>query len=94
MTMPKKDRGTTRSGKLVTDDCVDELAQRAEGDFDVDEIIRRRGGRRPMGSAAVTVASVRLDPEPGRALRDRAQRNGRTNSDVIHEALRDDREAG
>ena len=92
--MPKKSLGTTRSGAPLTDDFVDELAQRAERDFDVDEIIRRRGGRFPMGSAAAAVESVRLDPEPGRALRDRAPRDGPTNSDVIHEALRDDLEAG
>jgi Ribbon-helix-helix protein, copG family len=94
MTMPKANHGTTRSGKPITDDYVEELAKRAEGDFDVDEIIRRRGGRPPMGSAAATVESVRLDPELSQALRDRAQHDGRTNSDVIREALRDYLKAG
>jgi hypothetical protein len=94
MTMPKKNHGTTRSGKPITDDYIEDLATRAEGDFDVDEIIRRRGGRPPMGSAAATVESVRLDPELSQALRDRAQHDGRTNSDVIREALRDYLKAG
>jgi predicted DNA-binding protein len=42
-----------------------------------------------MGSAAATVESVRLDPELSEALRTRAKDEGRTNSDVIREALRD-----
>jgi Ribbon-helix-helix protein, copG family len=94
MTMPKKDYGTTRSGKPITDEYIEELAKRAEGDVDVDEIIRRRGGRPPMGSAAATVESVRLDPELSSALRERAQHDGRTNSDVIRDALRDYLKAG
>ena len=86
--MTKKTRGRTRSGKSITDDVVDELASRAEEGFDVDEMIRRRGGRPPMGSAASSVESVRLDPELSEALRDRADREGRTSSDIIREALR------
>lgn len=86
--MAKKIRGRTRSGKSITDDVVDELASRAEEGFDVDEMIRRRGGRPPMGSAASSVESVRLDPELSEALRHRADREGRTSSDIIREALR------
>ena len=86
--MAKKTHGRTRSGKPITDGLVDELAARAEKGFDVDEMIRRRGGRPPMGSAASSVESVRLDPELSEALRDRADREGRTNSDIIREALR------
>ncbi|HEX9683924.1 MAG TPA: CopG family transcriptional regulator [Acidimicrobiales bacterium] len=80
--------GTTRSGKKITNEVVEELARKAEEGYDPDEIIRRRGGRPPMGSAAAAVESVRLDPDLGRALRDRAEQDGRTNSDVIREALR------
>ena len=87
--MTDKNQGTTRSGKPITDDLVDELSRKAEEGFDVDEITRRRGGRPPMGSAAATVESVRLDPELSAALRTRAMDEGRTNSDVIREALRD-----
>ena len=86
--MTKKTHGRTRSGKAITDGHVGGLAARAEEGFDVDEIIRRRGGRPPMGSAASSVESVRLDPELSKALRDRADRDGRTSSDVIREALR------
>ncbi len=92
--MTDKNQGTTRSGKPITDELVEQLNQTAEEGFDVDEIVRRRGGRPPMGSAAATVESVRLDPELSAALRSRAQAEGRTSSDVIREALRDYLRAG
>lgn len=41
-----------------------------------------------MGSAAAAVESVRLDPELNQALRERAEKEGRTNSDLIRDALR------
>jgi len=41
-----------------------------------------------MGSAAASVESVRLDPELSQALRERADEEGRTNSDLIRDALR------
>jgi hypothetical protein len=88
MIMTKKDHGHTRSGKPITDELIEELATKAEAGFDVDEILRRRGGRPPMGSAAAAVESVRLDPELSRALRERAEREGRTNSELIRDALR------
>ena len=61
---------------------------RPEEGFEVEEILRRRGGRPSMGSAPASVESVRLDPELSEALRERADREGRTNSDLIRDALR------
>ena len=86
--MPKKTYGKTKSGRPITDELVAELADKAEAGYDVDEMLRRRGGRPPMGSSAASVESVRLDPELSEALRQQAQKEGRTNSDVIREALR------
>jgi Ribbon-helix-helix protein, copG family len=86
--MAKKDYGRTRGGKPITDELVEELARKAEEGFDVEQILRRRGGRPPMGSAAAAVESVRLDPELHDALRERAEREGRTNSDLIRDAIR------
>lgn len=86
--MPKKEYGKTKSGRAITDELVAELADKAEAGYDVDEMLRRRGGRPPMGSSAASVESVRLDPELSEALRRQAQKEGRTNSDVIREALR------
>ena len=86
--MAKQNYGRTRSGEPITDELVGKLGAKAEEGFDVDEILRRRGGRPAMGSSAASVESVRLDPELSEALRERADREGRTNSDVIRDALR------
>lgn len=86
--MAKNDYGRARDGQPISDELVEERARKAEAGFDVDEILRRRGGRPPMGSAAASVESVRLDPELHDALRERAEQEGRTNSDLIRDALR------
>lgn len=86
--MSAKDHGRTRSGKPITDELLHKLTDDAEEGFDVDEILRRRGGRPAMGSAPASVESVRLSPELSEALHERAEREGRTNSDLIREALR------
>jgi hypothetical protein len=86
---PRSHDARRKPGDCPIDEIVEELAEKAEAGYDVDEILRRRGGRPPMGTAAASVESVRLDPELSEALREQAQREGRTNSDVIREALRD-----
>ena len=86
--MPKKTYGKTKSGVEITDELVESLAAKAEAGFDVDEILRRRGGRPPLGSAAARVESVRLDPELQQALLDRATKDHETTSSVIRKALR------
>jgi CRISPR-associated endonuclease/helicase Cas3 len=88
MRMAEKDYGHTISGKVITDELLAKLTAEAEEGFDVEEIRRRRGGRPAMGSAPASVESVRLDPELSEALRERADREGRTNSDLIRDALR------
>jgi hypothetical protein len=86
--MAEKNYGRTRSGKPLSGELVESLTKKAEEGFDVDEILRRRGGRPPMGASAASVESVRLDPELRQALRDQAEREGRTNSELIRDALR------
>ena len=76
----------TTSGIPVTDAMVDRLAAEAETGYDI-ETLRRRGGRRPLGSAAATVVPVRLDPELRAALNRRAEADNTTASDVIRQAL-------
>ena len=89
MTMAKKKTyGRTASGKPITDELVDQLADKAEAGYDIEETLRRRGGRPPMGSAAASVESVRLDPELREALAERAARDHETTSSVIRKALR------
>ena len=86
--MAKKTHGRTASGEPITDELVKKLAGKAEAGYDVDETLRRRGGRPPLGSAPATVESVRLDPELRDALADRAQRDRESTSAVIRKALR------
>jgi hypothetical protein len=88
MNMAKKTYGKTKSGLEITDELVERLAAKAEAGYDVDEILRRRGGRPPLGSAAARVESVRLDPELQEALADRAAKDHETTSSVIRKALR------
>ena len=88
MIMAKKSYGKTKSGVEITDELVERLAAKAEAGYDVDEILRRRGGRPPLGSAAARVESVRLDPELQQALVDRAAKDHETTSSVIRKALR------
>jgi len=78
----------TSKGRPVTDDQIDTLAREAEPGYDVDAVLRRSGGRRPMGSAAARVVPVRLDPELEDALRARAEIDHASTSEVIRQALR------
>ena len=91
----KKVYGHTKSGTPITDDLVDQLAHEAEGGYDVDEIVARRGrrGRPRLGAAPSTVESVRLDPEMKERLLRRAEEEGVPVSEVIREALRHHLEA-
>jgi hypothetical protein len=84
----KKTHGKTASGVPITDGLVSKLAQQAEVGYDVEQTIRRRGGRPLIGSAAASVESVRLEPELRQALASRAERDQETTSSVIRKALR------
>lgn len=86
--MGKKTYGRTASGVEITDDLVEKLAKKAESGYDADEMLRRRAGRPPLGSAAASVESVRLDPELQQALASRAERDHESTSAVIRKALR------
>ena len=88
MTKAKKTYGRTASGVPITDDLVGKLGAKAEEGYDVEETLRRRGGRPPIGSSAANVESVRLDPELSQALAQRASRDRETTSAVIRKALR------
>jgi hypothetical protein len=86
--MAKKTHGRTASGAPITDELVSKLAKKAEAGYDVEQRLRRRGGRPLIGSAAASVESVRLEPEFRKALASRAKRDHETTSSVIRKALR------
>jgi hypothetical protein len=88
MMSDKETRGKTAGGVPVTDELIKRLAAKAEAGFDVEETLRRRRGRPPIGSGPTKVESVRLDPELRLALSERAQRDQEGTSSVIRKALR------
>ncbi len=80
--------GTTADGTPITDEMVEAMADEAERGYDVEEIDRRRrGGRPPLGSAASSVESVRLDPELKRDLLLRAAEERISVSEAIRRAI-------
>ncbi len=85
--MADRNYGKTARGAPITDELVEKLAKEAEEGFDVEQILRRRRGRPPIGASAASVESVRLDPELRAALQDRAQLESATVSSLIREAL-------
>jgi predicted HicB family RNase H-like nuclease len=86
--MPKT-HGRKKGGALITDKMIEGMADEAEHGYNVDEILRKRqGGRPPIGSAAASVESVRLDPELKRDLLLRAAKEGVSLSELIRRALR------
>ena len=87
--MAKKAYGKAASGREITEELVEELAGKAEAGYDVEETLRRRGGRPPIGSGPASVESVRLEPELREALVERASRDHETTSSVIRKALRE-----
>ena len=82
--------GLTKTGGPITDEMINELADEAERGYEPGQLEgRRRGrGRPPLGEAAKSVESLRLEP----ALRDDAARQaeaeGITVSELIRRALR------
>jgi hypothetical protein len=73
---------------IVRDDGSELAIHAMKMRYDVDETLRRRGGRPPIGAAPASVESVRLDPELRQALTQRAERDHETPSSVIRKALR------
>ena len=83
-----KDHGHKEDGTAITDEMAEVLADEAETGYDVDQIIRRRGGRPAMGAAPASVESVRLDPELKRELILRAAEEHISVSEAIRRAVR------
>jgi hypothetical protein len=80
--------GEHNDGTPIIDTDLEAMADEAEQGYDLDTLLRRRrGGRPPLGSAAASVESVRLDPELKRALLLRAAREHVSVSEVIRRAI-------
>ena len=75
------------NGRVVDDAEIERLVAEAEEGYDPD-LLRRRGGRKLMGSAPANVVPVRLDPELKSLVESRAAHDHTSTSEVIREALR------
>jgi Ribbon-helix-helix protein, copG family len=87
MTKPKT--YTTASGRELTDDDLDAIAEEVEhAEYDVEKLKARRRGRPLLGSAPAEVVPVRLDPELKSAIDARAEAEHLSASEIIRKALR------
>ena len=82
--------GHTTSGEPITDEMIERFVEEAERGYGHGQLKgRRRGpGRPPLGEAAKSVESVRLDPDLRDEVARRAQTEGVTVSELIRRALR------
>jgi uncharacterized protein (DUF4415 family) len=78
----------TNTGKVLTDEDIEALADEAEGGYDVELLKTRRRGRPMLGTAPAEVVPVRLDPDLKRAVEARADAEQTTTSEIIRQALR------
>lgn len=83
--------GQTQSGKPINDQMIENLAEEAERGYRSGQLQgRRRGpGRPPLGAAAKSVESVRLEPALQVEAARRAAAEGVTVSEVMRRALRE-----
>lgn len=88
--MTNRTYGKTKSGRPIDEAMIEKLADEAEKGYEPGQLLEKpRGrGRPPLGAAAKTVESVRLEPSLREAAADRAAQEGVTTSEVIRRALR------
>jgi hypothetical protein len=75
------------SGAPVTDEQIAAWADEAEAGYDVAALKKRGRGRPGRGNEPSTVVTLRLTAEELAVLDARAEREGRTRSEVIRDAL-------
>ena len=82
--------GYTKAGEPITDEMIERFAEEAERGYQPGQLKghRRGPGRPPLGDAAKSVESVRLEPGLRDDLARRAETEGVTVSEVIRRALR------
>ena len=73
---------------MLTEADFERLASEAETTLpDLDRLKARRVGRPPLGEGVSPVLQVRLDEQTRRQLTERAEREHRTPSEVVREAI-------
>lgn len=79
--------GTTKSGKPITDELIEQYVAEAEAGLDLDKLKIRRG-RPLLRSGPAKPLHVRLDPGLRAALDERAQETGEPAAEIVRAALR------
>jgi CRISPR-associated endonuclease/helicase Cas3 len=80
----------TAGGDVLTDEIIDELAEEAEGGYDLTKATRVTFGRPSLGTAGVSPrVQVRVDPALAEALKARAREEHRSVSEIARTALRE-----
>ena len=80
-------RKKTIRGTVITDRQIDEWVAEAEAGFDPAALSKR--GRPVRASGPSQVIALRLSPDELAALDSRAEREGKSRSEVIRDALSD-----
>jgi hypothetical protein len=79
--------GETINGKPVTEGDIEAWVEEAEAGFDVDAIKKRGRGRPGRGATPSQVVALRLTVEELAAIDARAEREGKTRSEILREAV-------
>lgn len=74
-------------GVPVTDAQIEAWADEAEAGYDIDALKRRGRGRPGRGTEPSQVVALRLTPEEIKALDAKAEREGKSRSEVIRQAI-------
>jgi len=81
------DADETINGSPVTEEQIAAWAAEAERGYDVDELKKRGRGRPGRGAEPSQVVALRLTLSELAAVDARAEREGKTRSEVIREAI-------
>jgi hypothetical protein len=81
------DERETIGGVPITDDQIETWAAEAEAGYDVEQLASRGRGRPGRGAQPSQVVAVRLTVEELAAIDARAEREHKTRSEAVREAL-------
>lgn len=86
--MAKVTKKAKRSGTVITDAIVEDLAREAEAGYDLSRARRQRVGRPSLGAGVSPRLQFRVPPDLFAAAQRRAHKEGRGVSEVARDALR------
>ncbi len=78
----------TKTGSVLTPAIEEDLADEAEGGYDLEVAVPRKVGRPSLGGGVSPRLDLRIEPELAAALHERAEEEHRSLSAVARDALR------